>query len=135
MGLGWSADIEALTVGNTSFRTVIFTGEKTQLTVMHLQAGEEIGLEVHEDTDQFLRIEEGSATVTMGRTRDAVDETHELQDDWAVIIKAGTWHNVINSGDGPLKLYSLYSPPEHPDGTVHVTKAEADAAEAAEHGH
>jgi mannose-6-phosphate isomerase-like protein (cupin superfamily) len=134
MALGWSADIERETLGNTTFRTVLFTGTKTQLTVMHLQPGEEIGLEAHGDTDQFIRVEEGSARVTMGRTRDAVDETHDLRDDWAVIIPAGVWHNVINAGDGPLKLYSLYSPPEHPDGTVHATKAEADAAEAA-HGH
>ncbi len=134
MALGWSANIETETVGNTTFRTVLFTGSQMQLTVMHLQQGEEIGLEVHDGTDQFLRVEEGSATVTMGRTKDTVDETHELQDDWAVIIPAGVWHNVVNTGDEDLKLYSLYSPPEHPDGTIHVTKAEADAAEA-EHGH
>ena len=134
MGLGWSANIEEETVGNTTFRTVLFTGKHTQLTVMHLQAGEEIGLEAHDGIDQFIRVEEGSATVTMGRSKETVDETHELQDDWAVIIPAGVWHNVVNTGDGPLKLYSLYSPPEHPDGTVHQTKAEADAAEA-EHGH
>ncbi|HVM51890.1 MAG TPA: cupin domain-containing protein [Acidimicrobiales bacterium] len=133
-GLGWSADIEKATVGNENFRTVLFTGAHTQLTVMHLAAGEEIGLEAHDGIDQFIRVEEGSATVTMGRSRDVVDETHVLEDDWAVIIPAGVWHNVVNTGTGPLKLYSLYSPPEHPDGTVHVTKAEADAAEA-EHGH
>lgn len=134
MSLGWSADIEAATVGNETFRTVLFTGTHTQLTVMHLNTGEEIGLEAHDHVDQFLRVEQGRARVTMGTTKDAVDEEHELEDDWAVIIPAGVWHNVINTGDGPLKLYSLYSPPEHPDGTVHRTKAEADAAEAAEHG-
>jgi mannose-6-phosphate isomerase-like protein (cupin superfamily) len=133
MTLGWSADIEQETLGNTAFRTTLFTGAKMQLTVMHLQAGEEIGLEMHEGTDQFIRVEEGSAAVTLGRTKDTVDETLELGDDWAVIIPAGTWHNVINTGTGALKLYSLYAPPEHPDGTVHVTKAEADAAEAAHH--
>jgi mannose-6-phosphate isomerase-like protein (cupin superfamily) len=135
MTLGWSADIEKETVGNTNFRTTLFTGSQMQLTVMHLEPGEEIGLEMHDGTDQFIRVEEGSASVTMGRTKDAVEVTHELTDDWAVIIPSGTWHNVINTGDGPLKLYSLYSPPEHPDGTVHATKAEADAAEAAHHGH
>jgi mannose-6-phosphate isomerase-like protein (cupin superfamily) len=133
--LGWTGNIEEQTLGNTSFRTALFTGSQMQLTVMHLQPGEEIGLEAHDDTDQFIRVEEGRAQVTFGRSKDAVDETHELEDDWAVIIKAGTWHNVINVGDGPLKLYSLYAPPEHPDGTVHVTKAEADEAEAAHHGH
>jgi mannose-6-phosphate isomerase-like protein (cupin superfamily) len=101
---------------------------------MTLQPGEEIGLEAHDDTDQFIRIEEGRARVTFGKTKDAIDETHEVTDDWAVIIPAGVWHNVINDGTSALKLYSLYSPPEHPDGTVHATKAEADAAEA-EHRH
>ena len=129
MSLGWSADIEQETLGNTSFRTVLFTGTHTQLTVMHLQAGEEIGLEAHPHIDQFIRVEQGSARVTMGRTEGTVDEEHALTDDWAAIIPAGVWHNVINTGDGPLKLYSLYSPPEHPEGTVHVTKADADAAE------
>jgi mannose-6-phosphate isomerase-like protein (cupin superfamily) len=135
MGIGWSADIEQETLENATFRTTRFTGSQVQLTVMSLQAGEEIGLEMHDDTDQFIRVEQGSAQVTMGRSKDVVDETHELSDDWAVIIPAGTWHNVINTGDGALKLYSLYSPPEHPAGTVHVTKAEADAAEAEHHGH
>jgi mannose-6-phosphate isomerase-like protein (cupin superfamily) len=134
MSLGWSADIERATLDNETFRTVLFTGAHTQLTVMHLQVGEEIGLEAHDEIDQFIRIESGRARVTMGRSRDVVDETHELEDDWAVIIPAGVWHNVVNTGDEPLKLYSLYSPPEHPDGTVHATKADADAAEA-EHGH
>jgi mannose-6-phosphate isomerase-like protein (cupin superfamily) len=132
--LGWTANIEQETLKNATFRTVLFTGSQMQLTVMSLRAGEEIGLEAHEDTDQFIRIEAGSAKVTFGRSKDSIDETHELSDDDAVIIAAGTWHNVINVGDGDLKLYSLYSPPEHPDGTVHETKAEADAAEA-EHGH
>ena len=132
--LGWTANIEQETLRNATFRTVLFTGSQMQLTVMSLRAGEEIGLEAHEDTDQFIRVESGSAKVTFGRSKDSIDETHELSDDDAVIIAAGTWHNVINVGDGDLKLYSLYSPPEHPDGTVHQTKAEADAAEA-EHGH
>ena len=127
--LGWTANIEQETLKNATFRTVLFTGSKVQLTVMSLRAGEEIGLEQHRDTDQFIRIEEGRARVTFGRTADTVEETHELADDDAVIIAAGTWHNVINVGDGDLKLYSLYSPPEHPDGTVHRTKADADEAE------
>jgi len=132
--MGWVDDIEARTLANDTFRTVLFTGEHTQLTVMSLQPGEEIGLEAHHDRDQFLRIEQGTARVVMGPAKDQLDEQHDVEDDWAVIVPAGTWHNVINTGDEPLKLYSLYSPPEHPDGTVHRTKAEADAAEA-EHGH
>jgi mannose-6-phosphate isomerase-like protein (cupin superfamily) len=132
--LGWVDDVERVTLANTNFRTVVFTGAHTQLTVMCLQPGEEIGWEAHHDIDQFLRLEQGSGRVEFGATEDAVDETHEIADDWAIIVPAGVWHNVVNTGDEPLKLYSLYSPPEHPDGTVHVTKAEADAAEA-EHGH
>jgi mannose-6-phosphate isomerase-like protein (cupin superfamily) len=132
--LGWVADVEQATLDNSNFRQVLFTGEHTQLTLMSLKPGEEIGWEAHHDIDQFLRLEQGSGRVEFGTTEDAVDETHEVSDDWAIIVPAGIWHNVVNTGDGDLKLYSLYSPPEHPDGTVHVTKAEADAAEA-EHGH
>jgi len=132
--LGWVDDVEKVTLDNTNFRTVLFTGEHTQLTVMSLKPGEEIGWEAHHDIDQFLRLEQGKGRVEFGATEDAVDETHEIEDDWAIIVPAGVWHNVVNTGDEELKLYSLYSPPEHPDGTVHVTKAEADAAEA-EHGH
>lgn len=127
--LGWLDDIEKATLDNTTFRTVLFTGKHTQLTVMSLAPGEEIGWESHSTHDQFIRLEQGNARVEFGSTKDSVDETHEIEDDWAVIVPAGTWHNVVNTGDQELKLYSLYSPPEHPDGTVHRTKAEADAAE------
>jgi mannose-6-phosphate isomerase-like protein (cupin superfamily) len=127
--LGWIGDIEALTLDNQNFRTVVHTGGHTQLTLMRLLPGEEIGWESHGHLDQFLRIEEGTGELDLGATEDAVDETHPVEDDWAMIIPAGTWHNVRNVGAGELKLYSLYSPPEHPDGTVHRTKAEADAAE------
>lgn len=130
---GWSGNIEEATTKNETFRTVLFTGKQMQLTVMSIPAGGEIGLEAHDHVDQFLRVEEGSARVVMGASKDKLDETHELKDDWAVIVPAGTWHNVINTGSGPLKLYSIYSPPEHPAGTVHRTKAEADAAEAEHH--
>ena len=126
---GWVGDIEQVTLDNTTFRTVVFTGEHTQLTVMRIAPGEDIGREVHHDRDQFLRFEQGQARVELGRTEDAVDETHEVADDWAVIIPAGTWHNVVNTGTDDLKLYSLYSPPEHPPETVHATKADAEAAE------
>ncbi|HEX5614459.1 MAG TPA: cupin domain-containing protein [Acidimicrobiia bacterium] len=127
--LGWVGDIETATLDNETFRTVLFTGAHTQLTVMHLAPGEEIGREAHAHLDQFLRVEAGSARVELGRTEETIDETYDLADDWAVIVPAGVWHNVVNTGSGPLKLYSLYSPPEHPPNTVHRTKAEADAAE------
>ena len=132
--LGWVGDIEQETVENTTFRTVVFTGEHTQLTVMRLAPGEDIGREAHHDRDQFLRIERGRARVELGRAEDTIDETHEVGDDWAIIVPAGVWHNVVNIGADDLKLYSLYSPPEHPDGTVHETKAEAVEAERAHHG-
>ena len=131
----WVADIEQATLGNDNFRTVLFTGTHTQLTVMRLRAGEEIGWESHGHLDQFLRIEEGSGRLELGPDETTVAERHDVSDDWAMIIPAGVWHNVVNTGDGDLRLYSLYSPPEHPDGTVHRTKEEADAAEEAEHGH
>jgi mannose-6-phosphate isomerase-like protein (cupin superfamily) len=134
MMLGWVGDIEQATLDNTTFRTVLFTGEHTQLTVMRLEPGEDIGNEVHPNHDQFLRIEAGQARVELGTTEDRIDETHDVEADWAVIVPAGVWHNVVNTGPGDVKLYSLYSPPEHPPKTVHRTKADAEAAEHA-HGH
>ncbi len=127
--LGWVDDVERATLENTDFRRVLFTGSQTQLTVMRLAPGEEIGVEMHDRLDQFLRIEQGRGRVTFGPSADQVDEEHEVTDDWAVIVPGGVWHNVVNTGDDDLKLYSLYSPPEHPEGTVHRTKADADAAE------
>lgn len=132
--VGWVGDVERATLDNETFRTVLFTGAHTQLTVMSLAPGEDIGREAHEHGDQFLRIELGSGRIELGATEDRVDETYEVGDAWAAVIPAGIWHNVVNTGDGELKLYSLYSPPEHPDGTVHRTKAEAEEAERAHHG-
>ena len=132
---GWVGDIESETLDNENFRRVVFTGAKSQLTVMAIQPGEEIGVEMHDHLDQFLRIEQGSALVTFGPSETEITERHEVTDDWAIIVPGGTWHNVINTGTEALKLYSIYSPPEHPDGTIHRDKAEADAAEAAEHDH
>jgi mannose-6-phosphate isomerase-like protein (cupin superfamily) len=125
----WLGDIEQETLGNATFRTVVFTGEHTQLTVMSIEPGDDIGGEVHDGHDQFIRIESGAARVELGGSEGAPELVQEVGDDWAVIIPSGTWHNVVNTGGEPLKLYSLYSPPEHPDGTVHRTKADAEAAE------
>lgn len=127
--LGWVGDIESVTLDNDAFRRVLFTGDHTQLTVMHLAPGEDIGREVHPDRDQFLRLEQGRARLELSRTQDSVDETYDVEEDWAFIVPAGTWHNVVNTGDGDLRLYSLYSPPEHPDGAVHATKRDAQEAE------
>ncbi len=130
--VGWTGDMESATTENDSFRTVLFTAAHMQLVVMSLRPGEEIGVEMHDHLDQFIRVEAGTARVTLGPTEDQVSESHDLGADHAVIIPGGTWHNVINTGAEDLKLYTIYAPPEHPEGTVHVTKAEADAAE---HGH
>jgi mannose-6-phosphate isomerase-like protein (cupin superfamily) len=127
--LGWVDDIERATLDNTTFRTVLFTGAHTQLTVMRLAPGEDIGRESHPNLDQFLRIEEGRARVELGRTENAIDETHDVEDDWAIVVPAGVWHNLVNTGPSDVKLYSLYSPPEHPRDTIHETKADAEAAE------
>jgi len=122
-------DIEAATLGNGAFRTTLWTGTHLQLTLMCLQPEEEIGLEVHHDIDQFLRVEQGAGRVVMGPTRDDLSFKRELADDDVVLVPAGWWHNVTNTGSGPLRLYSVYGPAEHEPGTVHLTKAEADAAE------
>ncbi len=126
-------DIEAATLGNEAYRRTLWTGRNLQLTVMTIQPGHDIGLEVHEDHDQFLRIESGTAAVRMGPARDDLGFEATVGDDDAVFVPAGSWHNLTNIGDEPLTLYSVYAPPEHPHGTVHGTKEEADAAEA-EHG-
>lgn len=126
---GWVDDIEKATLENDTFRTVLYTGKHLQMTVMCLQPGEEIGVEKHDDLDQFIRIEQGAGQVQMGSSRDDLSEVRDVEDDWAAIIPGGTWHNVVNTGEGQLRLYSIYTPPEHPEGTVHQTKADADAAE------
>lgn len=117
--------IEEQTLKNTYFRQVLFTAKHAQLVLMCLQPGEDIGDEVHPNVDQFFRIERGEA-------RFVFDEKEErlVHDGGAVVVPAGTWHNVINiSKTAQLKLYTIYSPPNHPDGTVHKTRAEAVAAE------
>jgi len=120
---GYVGKIEAVTLQNTAFRQVLFTGKHAQLVVMSLLVGEEIGEEVHDSVDQFFRVESGTAKVVMN------GEEFAVSDGDAFIVPAGTVHNVINvSTDQPLKLYTIYSPPNHPDGTVHQTKAEAEAA-------
>jgi len=133
MPLIWAGNIEDLTEENQTFRTVLWVGKHSELTVMSIEPGSEIGLEVHPDHDQFLRIETGRGQVKAGPAENDLRETHDVEDDWAFIVPAGTWHNVINTGTEPLKLYTLYSPANHAPGTVHATKADADAAEQAEH--
>lgn len=118
-------DIDEATKRNDTFRTALWTGNHLQLTVMSVNAGEYIGLEMHPDVDQFLRVEQGRGIVQMGKDRDKLNYQSEIMDDSGIIIPAGMWHNVINTGNIPLKLYSIYAPPNHPFGTVHQTKADA----------
>jgi mannose-6-phosphate isomerase-like protein (cupin superfamily) len=118
---GYHDDIEQQTTSNSDFRRVLYTGHHLQLVLMTLQAGDEIGAEVHEDRDQFFRFEEGRGQV------DIDDNTYDVVDGSGVIVPAGARHNVRNTGDEPLKLYTLYGPPEHKDGVVQSTKADADA--------
>ena len=127
--LGWAGNIEQMTLDNSNFRTVVFTGAHAQLTMMRLAPGEDIGREVHPDRDQFLRLEQGTARVELGSSEDAIEETYDVAADWAFIVPAGVWHDVVNIGDDEVKLYSLYSPPEHADGTIHRTKQDAELAE------
>lgn len=114
----FAVNIEKATCENGNFRTALWTGKNLQVTLMCIPRGGEIGLENHPDTDQFLRIESGTGTVTMGCRRDASDFKKCISAGDAVFIPAGTWHNIVNSGSCPLKLYSVYAPPKHPRGTV-----------------
>ena len=126
---GYVGSIEKQTLANNYFREVLFTGKHAQLVVMCLQPGEEIGNEVHPDVDQFFRLEQGEATFVLDGT-----EKHTVKNGDAVIVPAGTYHNVINTAKNKkLKLYTIYSPPNHPDKTIHKTKVEAEKAEAEEH--
>ena len=126
---GYVTDIERRTLENEYFREVLFTGPHSQLVVMSLRPGEEIGMETHDDVDQFIRFEAGKGKVVLNGREQAVE------DGSAVVIPAGTEHNVVNtSASEALKLYSIYTPPEHPDGTVHKTKAEAEEYEKEHHG-
>jgi len=122
-------DIEEAAERNRTFRTALWTGDHLQVTLMSIAPGEDIGLEVHPDTDQFLRIEDGGGLVQMGNTRDNLTFERRVGEDDAIMVPAGKWHNVTNTGNEPIKLYSIYAPPEHPFGTVHETKVEAMAAE------
>lgn len=125
----FAVNIEEVTKQNNTFRTALWTGQHLQLTLMSINPGEDIGLEIHPNLDQFVRIEEGSGIVKMGNQRDYLDFQRNVSADFAFIIPAGKWHNLINTGRAPLKLYSIYAPPQHPPGTVHVTKADAEASD------
>lgn len=122
-------NINEATKQNNTYRTALWTGTHLQVTLMSLNVGEDIGLEMHPNVDQFLRIEQGQGIVQMGKSKNHLNFKRNVYDDSAILIPAGTWHNLTNTGNIPLKLYSIYAPPNHPFGTVHVTKADALATE------
>lgn len=123
-GKPWVGNIEELTNNNVNFRTAKWTNTKLQMTVMSIEPGSDIGLEVHEQGNQFIRVESGDARVVMGEKKDSLTYDRKVGDDWAILIPAGWWHNIINIGKTPLKVYVIYGPPEHGKGTVHKTKAD-----------
>lgn len=123
----FTINIEDDTKANTNFRTTRWTGKHLQLTLMSIPVGGDIGLEVHPDNDQFLRIEKGKGRVQMGPSKDQLTYDRQVEDDWVILVPAGTWHNVTNIGDEPMQLYALYGPPDHKHGTVHKTQADAEA--------
>lgn len=116
---GFVINIEDKTLENNYFREVLFTTSKSQLVVMSLKSGEDIGMEVHPEHDQFIRIESGKGKVIMN------GEENELMDGSAIVVPAGTEHNIVNSSESEMKLYTLYTPPDHKPGTIHKTKEEA----------
>ncbi len=124
-----SFDLETETLANTAYRTVAWTGKHLQLTLMSIPTGEDIGLEVHPDTDQFLRLDGGRGRVQMGPSKDQLDFEQEVEDGWAVFVPAGTWHNVTNIGDEPMQLYAVYAPVHHAAGKVHATAKDAERDE------
>lgn len=124
-------NIEEATRRNDYFRLALWTGTYFQLTLMSINVDDDIGLEMHSDVDQFIRIEQGQGLVMMGNSRDCLTFQRRVRDGYVIFIPAGTWHNLVNTGNVPIKLYSIYAPPEHPHGTVHRTKEEAEM----EHGY
>ena len=118
-------DIEQETLANDTFRTTLWTGKHLQLTVMSIRPGDDIGLEVHPDTDQFVRVEQGRGRCQMGPSRDDLSFDREVSDGWAILVPAGTWHNVTNIGDDDVRVYVLYGPPDHQPDTIHETHQDA----------
>lgn len=122
-------NIDKATKQNNTFRTALWTGENLQVTLMSIKAGQDIGLEVHPTVDQFIRIEQGQGYVVIGDSKYKLDFKEKICDNCAIMVPAGKWHNIVNTGNQPLKLYTIYAPPEHPHGTVHETKEIAQASE------
>jgi mannose-6-phosphate isomerase-like protein (cupin superfamily) len=121
-------NVVSATIENTNYRTTVWTGNHLQMTVMSIDPGHDIGLEVHLDNDQFIRVEQGIAKVSIGPDKEQMQIIQANASD-AVFVPAGMWHNLETVGEIPLKVYSIYAPPQHPHGTVHVTQQQAEAAE------
>lgn len=119
-------NINEATRQNNNFRTALWTGQHLQITLMNINVGESIGLEMHPNLDQFIRIEQGFGLVQMGDNKNYLNFERKVCDDFAIVIPAGKWHNLTNIGNVPVKLYSIYAPPQHPKGTIHRTKADAE---------
>ena len=124
-----SFDLESATLENTHYRAVAWSGKHLQLTLMSIPVGEDIGLEAHPETDQFLRLDAGRGRVQMGPAKDQLGFDREVEDGWAVFVPAGTWHNITNIGDEPMRLYAVYAPVHHAPGLVQPTKEDADRDE------
>jgi mannose-6-phosphate isomerase-like protein (cupin superfamily) len=122
-----SFNLERQTVENTNYRTVAWSGRYLQLTLMSIPEGADIGLEMHPETDQFLRLDAGRGRVQMGSSKDALEFDQEVSDGWCILVPAGTWHNVTNIGDVPMQLYAIYAPAHHKPGKLHATAADAAA--------
>lgn len=127
MKKGYISNIEEETIANTDFRRVLYTAEHSQLVLMSLEPGEDIGEEIHETIDQFIRVEAGAGRAKLGEAE------YPVTDGTAIVVPAGITHNITNTGEAPLKLYTIYSPPEHKDGTVRATRAEAEDPANEEH--
>jgi len=122
-----SFNLEQETVENPNYRTVAWSGRYLQLTLMSIPEGADIGLEMHPETDQFLRLDGGRGRVQMGRSRDNLEFDEEVSDGWCILVPAGTWHNVTNIANEPMQLYAIYAPAHHKPGKVHSTAADAAA--------
>jgi mannose-6-phosphate isomerase-like protein (cupin superfamily) len=120
-----SFNLEQETVGNTNYRTVAWSGRYLQLTLMSIPEGGDVGLEMHSETDQFLRLDAGRGRAQMGPSRDNLEFDQEVSDGWCILVPAGTWHNVTNIGNGPMQLYAIYAPAHHKPGKVHATATDA----------
>lgn len=129
-GVPFVTDIHSATMHNTNFRTALWTGKYLQVTLMSINPNEDVGLELHTDTDQFLRVEQGQGLVKMGKSKNNMSFQKPIYPGSAILIPAGVWHNIINTGRTPLKMYSIYAPPHHPYCTIHKTKKDAEASEA-----